>query len=217
MRINMKLLNQDDFWSLCAKTKDFKDPFYLEELRPYINKDSFIIEYGCGYGRILNMLHHHGYNNIAGFDFSEGMIKRGHHEFPYLDLTLIDHATIPLQNQSVDTAILSTVLCCIPDDAAQQQIIDEISRVLKPNSILYLTDFLITDTEHMMNKYNLGTDLYNTFGIYQTSEGALVRHHSQDYISKLLKNFQQGWYREENFVTMNNNPVKSFHGIYKSK
>lgn len=208
--------SQHTFWDQ-ASVKDFHDPFYLDHFQAFIKPNSFIMEYGCGYGRILNFLSQHGYQNLLGFDFSKSMIARGEKENPTLHLQLIDHATIPLENQSLDAAILSTVLCCIPDDTAQTQVINEIYRVLKPGAALYLTDFLITPTEHMQTKYQNDFAAFKTWGIYKTSEGAIVRHFTEEHISALLKNFSQQWYAQENFVTMNNNPVKTFHGIYCKK
>lgn len=205
--------SQQLFWDK-ASVKDFHDPFYLDQFQSFIKPNSFIVEYGCGYGRILNYLSQQGYLNLRGFDFSKAMIDRGKKENPNLNLQLIDHANIPLPNQSVDAAIISTVLCCIPDDTAQTQVINEIYRVLKSDGVLYLTDFLITPTEHMHVKYLRDHENFKTWGVYQTSEGAIVRHFSEEHISSLLKDFSVQWYVQENFVTMNNNPVKTFHGIY---
>ena len=216
--INMKLNNiQNEFWNSVAEIKEFEDPFYIEQLAPFVNNNSYIIEYGCGYGRLLNLLSKHGYCNTSGFDFSAAMIAKGRNRWPRLDLQHIQHAILPLQDNSVDAAILSTVLCCIPDHASLLQVIQEIHRVVKSDGLLYLTDFLITDTEHMTGKYKKDIAAHNEWGVYQTSEGAVVRHFSPDYIERLLCDFSVQWYREETFVTMNHNSVKSFHGIYKKR
>lgn len=206
---------QNDFWNKAAFNKEFNDPFYLKQLKHHIKTDSLIIEYGCGYGRLLNLLHENGFHNIKGFDFSQSMIDKGIYLYPHLDLQLINHAILPVKNEIMDAAILSTVLCCVPDNLAQEQIIQEIDRVLKPNAVLYLTDFLITDTEHMTKKYQKDFHAYNEWGTYQTTEGAIVRHYTPTRIMELLNTFMVHWYHEEDFVTMNNNSVKTFHGIYQ--
>lgn len=205
---------QNTFWDKVAESKEFHDPFYIDQLEPLINNDSLIIEYGCGYGRLLNLLSEHGYKNTSGFDFSSLMIAKGKSRWPKLDLHHIQHAALPLKDNSVDAAILSTVLCCIPDQTAEEQIIQEIHRVLKIGAPLYLTDFLITDTDNLTNKYQKGYAAYNEWGVYQTSEGALVRHFNPVQIEKLLSVFSVHWYQEGDFVTMNHNSVKTFHGIY---
>jgi len=212
----MKTL-QTEYWDKVSGSKEFSDPFYLEQFIAHVSKEDFIIEYGCGYGRLLNLLHQNGMKNIVGFDFSKGMIDRGKRQFPELQLNHINHAALPLDNESVSAAILSTVLCCIPDQLSQQKIIYELSRVLKPNGVLYLTDFLITDTQKMQNKYQAGSVINKEWGVYQTTEGAIVRHYTPEYIATLLESYVRCWYQEEMFFTMNHNPVKTFHGIYKKR
>lgn len=208
---------QNEFWNLAAKTKEFKDPFYLSAFQDFVDKNSLVIEYGCGYGRLLNRLHQNKFHNLQGFDFSEGMIERGERQFPHLRLSRIAHAELPLADASVDAALLSTVLCCVPDNQAQEQIIQELARVLKPKGIFYVTDFLVSDSSRMMEKYQKAFPVYKEWGVYQTSEGALVRHYTPERLSQLFTAFDPHWYQEEDFVTMNNNPVKTFHGIYKKK
>jgi ubiquinone/menaquinone biosynthesis C-methylase UbiE len=202
------------FWDQAANEKHFQDPFYLEQLAPLINQHSHIIEYGCGYGRILNILSDKGYTNTTGFDFSQGMIQRGKQQFPNLKLQHIEHAVLPLPDNSVDCAILSTVLTCIAGKVEARQVIDELRRVLKPNAPLYFTDFLITPTEHMQKKYEKDFASHKDWGVYLTTEGAHVRHYAPEHIAELTNQLHAHWYREEEFVTMNGNPVKTFHGIY---
>lgn len=59
------------FWSEIGSTKDFTDPFFETKLSSYLDKNSKIVEYGCGYGRILNNLWQSGYRNLQGFDFAQ--------------------------------------------------------------------------------------------------------------------------------------------------
>lgn len=72
----------------------------------------------------------------------------------------------------------------------------------------------ISENLQMEIKYKNGQEFSKNWGVYQTSEGAFVRHHDAKYIKSLMNNFTCNWFIEENFVTMNNNPVRSFHGIY---
>jgi len=202
-----------NFWSEVGSTKNFTDPFFLDKLASHLNKNSQIIEYGCGYGRILDILHKSGYQSLMGFDFAAQMIQRGKTLFPHLELQLINETgKIPLKSQSVDSAILSTVLCCNPAKKDQESIINELHRVLKPNGILYLCDFLVTDSEKFLSRYKEHAIVgHEDFGIYKTSEGVFVRHHSMQWILKLLKQFTIIWLEEMNDVTMNGNPVRTFH------
>jgi SAM-dependent methyltransferase len=200
------------FWNEVGSQKNFEDPFYLTKLAPYIDRKSNIIDYGCGYGRILNLLYSKGYYHLSGFDLAQKMIERGKKNFPYLDLHLLrQSAQIPVENASVDAVIISTVLCCIVDQKEQQKLIEEIERILKSGGVLYLTDFLICDP--FSEKYRKST--HADFGVYQTSEGVLVKHHKMTWITLLLRHFEIQWLETVNFKTMNHNPAKTFHLIAK--
>ncbi len=203
------------FWSEVGSTKNFTDPFFLDKFSEHTSKDSQIIEYGCGYGRILDILCKNGYQSLKGFDFAPQMIERGKALFPHLQLQLLDETgKIPLDSQSVDAAILSTVLCCNAAKKDQEDIISELYSLLKPKGILYLCDFLITDSEKLLSRYEKHAQIgHDDFGIYKTSEGVLVRHHSMEWILKLLSQFSILWVKEMKDITMNGNPVCTFHLI----
>lgn len=207
--------SQLNFWNQAAKTKGFNDPFYLEKLQPYLHENSVIIEYGCGYGRLLNLLYTNGFRNTLGFDFSPAMIERGQRTFPQLNLNQIQHASLPLEANIADAAILSTVLCCVPETEKQIQIISSLKHILKPGGVLYFTDFLITDSQNFQVKYQRDFETYKEWGTYQTNENAIVGHFTPEHVMQLMKDFHSRWYQEENFVTMNNNPIKTFHGIFQ--
>ena len=65
------------FWNEVGSKKNFEDPLFFEKLKPFVSKSSKIIEYGCGYGRLLKILKDQGYENLSGYDFAPRMIERG--------------------------------------------------------------------------------------------------------------------------------------------
>lgn len=208
-------MDTQTFWSEVGSTKNFTDPFFENRFSSHLNKDSKIIEYGCGYGRILNNLSKLGYRDLTGFDFAPKMVERGKNVFPHLKLQLIDESgKVPLADQSVDAAILSTVLCCNPDRKTQEKIVQEIHRLLKPKAIFYLCDFLITHSENYLSRYEqYAAKEHEDFGIYKTNEGVFVRHHSIHWVLQLLKDFDILWLEQLDDVTMNGNAVRAVHLI----
>lgn len=202
------------FWNDIGSQKDFEDPLYLEKLEPFLNSHSKIVEYGCGYGRLLNLLDLKGYKNILGFDFAANMIERGKNTHPHLELLHIkESGKVPLQDSVCDAVIMSTILCCTVDKVEQVKIIEESERVLKKGGTLYLSDFLICDHPRYADKYQEGYDLHNDWGIYTTSEGITVRHHLTQWIMHLLEKFNIQWFEQFDFKTMNNNFARTFHCI----
>jgi ubiquinone/menaquinone biosynthesis C-methylase UbiE len=204
------------YWNDIGSKKVFEDPIYLDKLSPFLSPTAQIIEYGCGYGRVISTLKSAGYQNLIGFDFAPNMIKRGLSENPSLDLRLLEKTgEIPCDNESIDAAVLSTVLCCIPDEKELAALLKEISRVLKGKGLLYLTDFLISDSPKYQEKYSSGLQQFGTWGIYTTNENVTVRHFTTQAIMGLLNSFDIQWFEQFDFKTMNQNPVKTFHCIAK--
>jgi ubiquinone/menaquinone biosynthesis C-methylase UbiE len=200
------------FWNKVGSTKEFADPFDFERFLPGLNPASIIVEYGCGYGRILNQLHLKGFSHCIGFDFASNMIQRGKNAFHFLDLRLLDEPLkIPLPDQSVDGLILSTVLTCIPDPAELQSLVSEVFRVLKPGGRLYVADFLLTTNAKYGPLYERDKTQFQCYGTFLTTEGGVVRHFEKAFMLSLLQPFQMEWYEERDFVTMNLNPIRTFH------
>ncbi len=52
----MNIDNQTKYWNKVAYTKTFTHPVNLTLLSQLIKKDEKIVDYGCGYGRIVKQL-----------------------------------------------------------------------------------------------------------------------------------------------------------------
>ena len=204
------------FWNEVGAQKDFEDPLYLEKLEPFIDRHSMVVEYGCGYGRLLQLLYTKEYQNLLGFDFASKMIERGKKAYPHLNLEVIAQSgKMPLENSVCDAIIMSTILCCVIDKEEQVRLLEEVRRVLKPGGVVYLSDFLMCDHSRYAAKYQEGYAAYGEWGIYTTSEGIAVRHHSTEWIMQLLNGFDIQWFEQFDFKTMNNNAARTFHCIAK--
>lgn len=204
------------YWNEIGSKKVFEDPLYLEKFSPFLSKEDMIVEYGCGYGRMLRMLKDAGYEKLVGFDFAPNMIVRGKEENPDLDLRLLEqNGVIPLKSQSADAIVMSTVLCCITKDQELHSLIEEISRVLKQGAVLYMTDFLVCGHERYQERYQKGLEQFGAWGIYTTAENLTVRHYTSQAILELLRSFDVQWFEQFDFKTMNQNPARTFHCIAK--
>jgi len=202
--------NQIKYWNKVAKKKDFTTSLDLTIFSKLINKNSLLVDYGCGYGRTLNELYSHGYKNLIGFDYAYEMIERGKVEYPYLDLRVSKDNKIDCPSNSVDILFLFAVLTCIISDDAQKELIKEIKRILKPNGFIYINDFLINSDERNKKRYEKYGEKYNKYGVFELPEGAILRHHKKSWIMELTKEFDEFFYKKNTFQTMNGNLSNGF-------
>ena len=206
-------MNSKEYWNSVSETKQFTTPFQFEQFKKYVSLSSAILDVGCGYGRTLHELYQHGYHNLAGIDFSEGMIQRGRAQFPELNLQVKTDSSINMPDNSMDAIILFAVLTCIISDEEQQELIAEVKRILKPGGILYINDFLLNDDERNKNRYEAAYGKYHTYGIFELPEGAVLRHHSENWIKILLSDFTMQEYEHLTFTTMNGHISNGFYFI----
>ena len=203
-------MEQKEYWNSIADKKEFTTPFDLNEFSNYVKKDMKILDVGCGYGRTLSELYEFGYKNLYGVDFSENMIKRAKANNPNIDFE-VNEGDLPYKNDTFDSVILFAVLTCISDDDTQRDLIQEIYRVLKPNGIIYVNDFLLNDDERNINRYNAYRNKYDNYGVFELEEGAVLRHHDVDYIKELLSDYKKLKFERVTFKTMNGHTSNGFY------
>lgn len=204
-------MNQNEYWNSVSEKKEFTTPFQVEDFSGFVKKGSYILDVGCGYGRTLNELYQNGYRYLIGIDFSEGMIERGKQQFPYLDLRVKENDQIALPDKSIDAVILFAVLTCIRTNEEQRQLLSEIKRVLKPQGILYVNDFLLNTDERNLSRYEKYKEIYGLYGVFELPEGAVLRHHSEAWIKQLLKDFEELKFSHLTFTTMNGHKSNGFY------
>jgi len=209
--------DQEKYWDEVAEEKEFPTPFQIGKFEKYILKERSILDVGCGYGRTLSELYNHGFKNLTGIDYSQGMINRGLKSYPYLNLIKNDGESIPFHDNEFDAVLLIAVLTSNIKDEEQENLISEISRVLKDGGILYINDYLINQDERNLERYNKYEDKYGTYGIFELPEGAVLRHHTDEHILKLTKGFKELIFKNTVYDTMNGHKSNGFYYIGRKK
>ena len=128
-------------WNQIAELVDFNLEVDLVRFCEEVPSEHNVLDFGCGYGRIGNLLRKSGYKNIVGIDASESMIERGKREFPELSLELVTGAALPFSDQSFDAVIACAVFTCITDHKIRRSQFGEICRILKPDGLLHMVEF----------------------------------------------------------------------------
>ncbi|CDG64451.1 MAG: hypothetical protein PWQ15_1353 [Methanobacterium sp.] len=205
--------HQEKYWDNVAEEKEFPTPFQLKEFKKHTTREMSILDIGCGYGRTLNKLHEEGYNNLTGVDFSRKMIERGLKLHPYLNLLKNKGDNLPFPDKSFDAALLVGVLTSNIHNQKQENIISEITRVLKDNGILYISDFLLNSDERNMERYKRYENKYGIYGVFELPEGVVLRHHTLEHILKLTKDYNKLYLERTIFNTMNGHKSNGFYYI----
>lgn len=178
--------DQRDYWNAVAEEKTFTHPVNLAWLARHVPPAGRVLDYGCGYGRALHDLAAAGYHTCCGVDFAPAMIARGRRLYPGLDLRTIEEAR--LGAAEFDAILLLAVLTCIPEDSAQAALMAELHRLLRPGGVLLLSDMPLQDDARNRDRYAAAR--FGTYGVFETSDGAVVHHHSAARLRDLLAEFE---------------------------
>lgn len=209
--------NQNKYWDKVANEKEFTTPFQPELFLKYVDQNASILDYGCGYGRTLLELRDSNFNHLHGVDFSEEMIKRAKSNDSEIDFQVVQSRKLPFPDHTFDSVLLFAVLTCVYKDEEQNAILDEIKRVLKPGGIIYINDFLLNDDERNKARYEKGYAKYHTYGVFELTDGAILRHHDKERIKEWTIPFEELEYREVEYVTMNGNRSNGLVYIGRAK
>ncbi|MGW2635350.1 class I SAM-dependent methyltransferase [Streptomyces sp. NPDC001348] len=94
--------SQVPYWDAAAATKTFTHPLHLPWLDG-ISRHAAILDYGCGYGRIMKELELHGFGDLTGVDASPAMISRARRLHPSMRFATLD---APLSSSCPDSDAL---------------------------------------------------------------------------------------------------------------
>jgi SAM-dependent methyltransferase len=208
----MSIDNQKNYWDSVAQLKTFTHPINIDLLLQFADKNTAIIDYGCGYGRIVKELIDGGFSNIAGYDTSIELINRGKN-IPLPIHHISDPSQLPLDDNSVDCFLLFAVLTCIPSNNGQSGLIKLLRSKLKPGGYIYISDYYLQDNEVSKSRYTYFNNEMDNFGVFSLPEGATLRHHTKEWITHLFKDFS---IKKENIIevkTMNGSSAKAFQLI----
>ncbi|QUC63753.1 class I SAM-dependent methyltransferase [Streptomyces sp. A2-16] len=200
--------SQTPYWDAAATTKTFTHPLHMPWLDD-VDERAAILDYGCGYGRVLHALEQQGFTNLTGVDASPGMISRARALRPTMPFAVLDAPPASAHpDASLDVVVLFAVLTCIPGDDAQRRLVGELRRVLEPGGLLYLSDLLLQDDERNRDRYARFAEPYGTYGVFETGDGAVCRHHPSDWFTSLLADFEIADTRRITVATMNGHASK---------
>jgi|APSaa5957512622_1039677.scaffolds.fasta_scaffold26528_2 ubiquinone/menaquinone biosynthesis C-methylase UbiE len=146
-----------DFWENVLKNspKSYQDWFREEKeyLTKTIDKDSAVLEVGCGDGRsIFDILEKT--KDIVGIDHDETAVKHAKANFkdiPQIKIQLADAEDLPFENGSFDHVVCMTTFANFGQK--KYKILEEMRRVLKDSGTIILSVFSEDALEERMKVY----------------------------------------------------------------
>jgi SAM-dependent methyltransferase len=199
--------SQLGYWNTTGAVKTFGhpvEPAWLDR----IDRRARILDYGCGYGRLSGLLAERGFVAVDGVDVAPNLIARARELHPSLNFAVLDNPPrLRHDDNSVDAVFLFAVLTCVPTDSGQRELVAELRRVLRPGGLLYLSDLCLQDDRRNQDRYQKFAAKYGVHGVFETSDGAVCRHHTLDWLHTLLTGFDVVATREVPVDTMNGHPA----------
>jgi SAM-dependent methyltransferase len=188
------------YWETAGAGKTFTHPLNREWLAG-IGRSARVLDYGCGYGRVMAELSECGFEGILGVDISAALINRGRRERRDLRFEIIEFPpTVRESDGSFDLIVLFAVLTCVPGDEEQRELIAELRRLLAPGGLLYVSDLVLRSDERSRRRYD-------ERGVFAADDGAVFRHHEVEHLRGLLSGFEVEAERHVEVASMNGNPA----------
>ncbi|MBV1855499.1 class I SAM-dependent methyltransferase [Catellatospora tritici] len=206
------------YWETAGATKTYSHPLRQSWLDG-VPREARVLDFGCGYGRVMNELAGQGFTDLTGVDVSESAVRRGLAASAGLDLRVIaPGAALPFPDGSYDMVLLFAILTCVPSDAAQEALVAELIRVLAPGGLLYVSDVSLQDDDRNRARYAAHAATSPLpYGTFVTDDGGVCRHHEPARLRTLLS--ECDLLREETVLvtTMNGNSSQALQLLARKR
>ena len=205
---------QTEYWNDVGPTKTFAHPVDFGLLARHLRPESRILDYGCGYGRVVGELRAAGYPNVVGVDPAPAMIDEARSRQPGVELHLLtEPPVLPFADATFDAVLFFAVLTCIPTDAGQRSVIAEATRVLRRGGLLYISDLWLQTDERNRARYAEGQIKFGTWGVFELPEGVVLRHQEPSSIAALTAGYETLALADVVHDTMNGHRASGFQWL----
>jgi len=168
--------------------QDFLDG-EIKFINKYLKKDKFVLEVGCGYGRLLKILQQKS-SRLVGIDFSKKMVNAARintSQFKNVDIKLMNAEKLSFNNNLFDYVLcLDNSFGNMP--GIEQKVINEMYRVCKPGGKIIISVFSDSAKNVQIKNYNrIGLKNVRNIGdaIY-TDDGFYSRRFTKKQLSRLF-------------------------------
>jgi SAM-dependent methyltransferase len=203
-----------DYWDQVGPTKTFSHPIDIDRLEARLKPDAAILDFGCGYGRVLTLLREHGYRNLFGVDPSPAMVAAARDRVPEMTIELMPNPPhVARPDASFDAVLIVSVLTCVPSDEEQEAMLREAHRLLRAGGLLWISDFWLQSDARNQARYELGAQTHGTYGVFDLPEGVTLRHHDLLWLEHLTRPFASVTLEHVDVTTMNGHTARGFRWL----
>lgn len=193
-------MSSEGYWQKEGAKKTFTHSINSNWLED-VDRDTLVLDFGCGYGRLTPQLLGHGFNSLVGYDPSAALIARAEQENPGAIYTK-DFET--LRHHKFGLVLCFAVFTSCPTDEEQAGIIESIESVTGKGSLLYISDYVMQDNPGYQQRYEQRVD--GVLGRFTSGSGNF-RHHETTHFQKLLSAWQLDEDSSLPGKTMNGNDI----------
>ncbi len=178
----------------------FKKPFpknsYVSDItKKFLEKDSIIIEGGCGRANHVYSLQNNDFKCI-GIDYAENTVKSINEEYPDLDVRLGDIRKLDIDSNSIDGYWSLGVIEHFYD--GYYEIAKEIRRVLKQDGYLFLTFPAMNNLRMAKASFNLYEELNTQVNIdrfyqYCLNPNEVIKHFESLGMKLVKRSYLDGY------------------------
>lgn len=127
---------------------------------------------------------------------------------PDFNFVVHDGAQLPFAPESFDAVLLFAVLTCIPDDAAQKNLLTGFKRILRPRGLLLISDYPLQADARNVARYEKFAHEPGGNGTFRLEDGTLLRHHRPEWFDDLLAGMVVEAAVDLEARTMDGNPAR---------
>ena len=152
------------------------------------NKNSSILDFGCGFGYFLNYFYNKGYRNLYGIDPDKELLKQVPSQ---IKTSLQFGQKTNFEDNSFDVVFVYCVLHHLEKDKNYFEAIDEIMRILKPKGYLFICEpghyrsFVIM--EYITKVLSLFLKFFKSFKAILDEEKTIVRYFIRNHYKVIDK------------------------------
>ncbi|GAA3069353.1 hypothetical protein GCM10020000_62260 [Streptomyces olivoverticillatus] len=146
-----------------------------------------MLDYGCGYGRLLAELDALGHADVQGVEPSAALVARCRKENPGLRITRAESLPLPFAEASFDAALLFAVLTSVPQEEERERAVAELARLVRPGGVLYVSDVPLQTDEASIERYRTGEAETGVYGTFRMPDGGVFVHQRPEDFHALLE------------------------------